>query len=139
MSIIGFTYTGISAEKTKDIDKKVGIRNNISIKDISEHKIPFTSTDDKSFKVSFEFLTEYSPDFGNIKIDSELFIVRPKKEANEILDEWKKNKKLRQDLVPSYFNFILRKCNLKAMILAEDLNLPSPYPLPKATPAETKK
>ena len=94
MSIIGFTYTGISATKKKDIDKKVGIRNNITIKGISEHKIPFTNPEDKSFKVSFEFTTDYSPEFGNINIESDLFIVKPKKEALEIIEDWKKNKKL---------------------------------------------
>jgi len=33
------------------------------------------------------------------------------------------------------FSYVLRKCNIKALVLAEDLNLPSPVPLPRV---ETK-
>ncbi len=139
MSIVGFNYTSISAQKTKDIDKKVGIRNNIVVKNVAEHKLPFSNPEDKALKISFEFKSEYSPNFGSIDILSDIFVVKSKTEFARILNEWKKDKRLPADLVPQYFSFILRKCNLKAMNLAEDLNLPSPYPMPKvAPPAENK-
>ena len=131
MTIVGFNFTRITAQKKGDQSKKINIKNNIALKGVVSHDLILTESGSKGFNASFEFNSEYSPGMGNISIGGDIFVVKPEKEVKLILDEWKKNKKLPDDLVPQYFGFAMKKFNLKAMNLAEDVNLPSPIPMSK--------
>ena len=53
------------------------------------------------------------------------------KKVSEVMDRWKKEKKLDQELMTKILNSVLMKCNVQALILSQDLNLPPPIPLPK--------
>ena len=55
------------------------------------------------------------------------------KNNKEILDKWKKDKELDQKLMMQVLNFILAKCNIKALSLSQEVNLPPQIPLPKLT------
>jgi len=50
---------------------------------------------------------------------------------------WKDQKKVHKDVMTETLNVILDRCNIQALILARDINLPSPIPLPKVK-VETK-
>ena len=84
-----------------------------------------------SLKVEFDFSSTYEPDLGNISIYANVLSLETKEEAEKILKEWKDKKKLPEPFMRQTFNFMLRRCNIKALVLAEDLNLPSPIQLPK--------
>ncbi|MBW3018075.1 hypothetical protein KY325_02880, partial [Candidatus Woesearchaeota archaeon] len=84
-----------------------------------------------AMKVDFQFVSEYLPDLGNITIDSSIIALRPVSEITQIIKDWKGNKQLPSDLIEQLFSYVLRRCNIKAIMLAEDLNLPSPVPLPR--------
>ena len=53
------------------------------------------------------------------------------KSVKEILDGWKKDKRLPKETMTNVLNTILGKCNVEALILSERINLPPPIPLPK--------
>ncbi|MBI2659814.1 hypothetical protein HYX07_01495 [Candidatus Woesearchaeota archaeon] len=53
------------------------------------------------------------------------------KKAKEILGNWKKDKKLPKEMMAGLLNTILTKCNVQALILSQQVNLPPPIPLPK--------
>jgi len=59
-----------------------------------------------------------------------LYVEEPKK-AKEILSGWKKDKKLDKELMATLLNTLLVKCNVQALILSQQINLPPPIPLPK--------
>ena len=51
-----------------------------------------------------------------------------------ILDGWKKDKQLPKDLAPKILNTILAKCNIKALNLTQEVNLPPHIRLPILKP-----
>ena len=130
--IVGFGFLKLSAEKKENAKGKIDINNNVSIKDIMEEN--FALGKDKSqniLKFIFEFTSKYEPNVGNILFEGELLYMEEPKKAKEILADWKKNKKLPKDLMAGLLNTILTKCNVQALILSQQVNLPPPIPLPK--------
>jgi len=130
--IVGFGFTKLSAEKKENAKGKIDINNNVSIKDVLEEN--FALGKDKSqniLKFIFEFTSKYEPNVGNILFEGELLYMEEPKKAKEILADWKKNKKLPKDLMAGLLNTILTKCNIQALILSQQVNLPPPIPLPK--------
>ena len=60
------------------------------------------------------------------------------KKIKELLDGWKKGKKLPKEIMPSILNTVMNKANIQALILSEQINLPPPIPLPKLKQEEKK-
>lgn len=78
--------------------------------------------------VGFTFETVYEPKIGSIMLEGELLY----KDDNvkEITEDWKKHKKLPDKVAIPILNAIFRKCLLKVMNEAEDLQLPPPMRFP---------
>jgi len=130
MTIVGFNFTKIDAQRKKGIQGKIDIKNNVAIIGIEETKMP---VDDKrkALKFDFEFNSIYQPEFGYIKLAGEVIFIADKKEADEALKIWKKDKKAKGEFMQPIMNNILAKSNVEAVIISRDLNLPTPIPLPK--------
>ena len=130
--IVGFGFTKLSAEKGETAKGKIDINNNVSIKDLQEDN--FALGKDKQQNVLrfiFEFTSNYEPKIGKILFEGELLYMEEPKKAKEILSGWKKDKKLPKELMGGLLNTILTKCNVQALILSQQVNLPPPIPLPK--------
>ncbi len=130
--IVGFGFTKLSAQKGEAAKGKIDINNNVSVKDIKEDD--FSLGKDKKQNVLrfiFEFTSKYEPNVGNILFEGELLYMEEPKKAKEIMADWKKDKKLPKDLMGGLLNTILTKCNVQALILSQQVNLPPPIPLPK--------
>ena len=138
--IVGFGFTKLSAEKGELAKGKIDINNNVSIKDIKEDDFSFGKDKKQNvLRFIFEFTSKYEPNVGNILFEGELLYMEEPKMAKEILADWKKDKRLSKDLMAGLLNTILTKCNVQALILSQQVNLPSPIPLPKVqinAPAE---
>ena len=140
--IVGFGFTKLSAEKGEIAKGKIDINNNVSVKDIQEDN--FSLGRDKQQNVLrfiFEFTSNYEPNVGKILFEGELLYMEEPKKAKEILSSWKKDKKIPQELMGAMLNTILTKCNVQALILSQQVNLPPPIPMPKvqmAAGAENK-
>ena len=130
--IVGFGFTKLSAEKKENAKGKIDINNNVSIKDVLEENFALGKDKQQNIiKFLFEFTSKYEPNVGNILFEGELLYMEEPKKAKEILADWKKNKKLPKDLMAGLLNTILTKCNIQALILSQQVNLPPPIPLPK--------
>ena len=138
--IVGFGFTKLSAEKKDSPKGKIDINNNVSIKDLQEDN--FSLGKDKQQNVIrfiFEFTSKYEPNVGAILFEGELLYMEEPKKAKEILSSWKKDKQIPKELMAGLLNTILTKCNVQALILSQQVNLPSPIPLPKVQMAEAEK
>ena len=60
------------------------------------------------------------------------------KKVEELLNGWKKDKKLPPEVITPVLNMALTKCNVQALILSQEINLPPPIPLPKVQQKESK-
>ena len=129
--IIGFGFTKLHAEKGDVAKGNIDINNNVSIKDVVEDNFSLGKDKQNVLKFTFEFTSRYEPKVGNVTLEGELLYVEDPKKAKEILNNWKKEKKLDKDIMANLLNTILVKCNVQALILSQQINLPPPIPLPK--------
>jgi len=130
--IVGFSFTKLSAEKGAPSKGKIDINNNVSIKDVQEDS--FSLGKDKQQNVLrflFEFTSKYEPNVGSILFEGELLYMEEPKKIKEILGDWKNDKKLPKEMMAGLLNTVLTKCNVQALILSQQVNLPPPIPLPK--------
>jgi hypothetical protein len=131
MTIVGFNFTKIEAEKKELVKGKININNNVAIKNVEEKKFSLANDKQKVLSFIFEFTAKYDPNVGFIKFGGEVLVMDDAKKSKELLDEWKKDKKLPKEIMPVILNTVLTKCNIQALILSEQINLPPPIPLPK--------
>lgn len=131
MQIIGFNLSKISTERKEKQQGKLEIKQNINIDDISEDKISISDKD--IIKISFTFSVNYSPDFAKVELKGQIVLLPEKEELKDILKDWKKKQISEKFRIP-LFNFIMSKCNIKALSLEEELNLPLHVPMPRISP-----
>ena len=125
MPVISFNIERLLAEKNSQVTKDTKVENNMRINNVS--LVPQRGN---ILKFEFEFTTEYKPDVGNLKINGHLLYTEEDKKIKEIIDVWRKSKKLSKEVMASITNFILIKCNIRALDLSEQINLPPHIKLP---------
>ncbi len=135
MPIIGLTFNAFEARRNEGkLMPEVKINSSPFLKEIKEVTVP--SINKKVLSIIFEFKTRYTPDIGEIKIDGDLLYLT---ENNaKILEKWKKETKLPDRDSIIVVNHLFKKCLLKSAMMAEDLQLPPPIPMPKIKPKEKK-
>jgi hypothetical protein len=134
MPIVGIVLKNISASKNADIEGSVKVNNNTNLKDVKETNLAVLGK--KGLSVGFEFKTIYEAEklkksFGEVSFIGDVLIVDDK--HKEILDGWKKNKKLPDQINIAVINTVLRRCLTEGLLISEKLNLPPPVVLPFAT------
>ncbi|MFH1211667.1 MAG: hypothetical protein V1659_01940 [Candidatus Woesearchaeota archaeon] len=132
MTIVGFAFKKVLAEKEKPIIGKTSISNNVSIKDVKESDLN-VGQDKASLKFEFEYTSAFEPGVGKISLVGELMYLGTSVQVKEILDYWKKKKTLPSNVMIDVINNVLYKCNVEALLLSREVNLPPPIQLPKAT------
>lgn len=131
MPIIGLSFNAIEARKEGGrIQQEVKVNSTPTITSIKEITVPNLAK--KALSIEFEFMTRYEPDFARLTIKGSLMYLAEKNKA--VMDEWEKNKRLPEDMSLEILNYLFRRCLLKASLLAEDLQLPPPMPMPRITP-----
>lgn len=137
MQIIGFNFKKISAVRAESI---VRPNINITFTEVEKEKVEVLKED--ALKVSFKFVIAYheekeenKADKSEVVFEGNLLIKVPENEIKKILNDWKK-KKLSDEISAPIFNYILRKCSTKAMLLEEDINLPFHIIVPQVKPGQ---
>ncbi len=131
MRIIGFNLTKILSERKDKPAQNLKIKSNIEISDVSKDKIEITKQE--ILKIGFKFSIEYEPDFAKIELAGYLILIPEPDELKKILKSWK-SKKVPDDIRIPLFNFIMTKCNIKAIPIEDELNLPLHIPMPSLKP-----
>jgi len=132
MDIIGFNFKKIFLERLKPLEGQLKIDSNIKIEEIKEQKIEFLNNE-KALEFSFLFTIVYNPNkMAEIEFKGNIAATLNKKEIKEVMEKWK-DKRVSDTVRTQLYNFILNKCNLKALQLEQDLNLPLHLPLPRVS------
>jgi len=129
MNILNITFNGISAEKKTVPKGNISVSNNIKIENVEDVKMGF----DKSkgaLKFLFSYKTTYEPDIAVIELKGELLSLVESDESKKVLDKWKKDKSLDKDYAKVVINNVMSKCTIEVILLARELGLPSPIPMP---------
>ncbi|MCD6495977.1 MAG: hypothetical protein J7K54_01775 [Candidatus Aenigmarchaeota archaeon] len=131
MPVIGLSFNRMEAKKESAAPKQeVKVNSSPVITGVKEVEV--TNLTKKALAIEFEFITRYDPGFATISIAGSLMYVADKNKA--VLDEFEKNKRLPEKVSLEVLNYLFRHCLLKASLMAEDLQLPPPMPMPRITP-----
>lgn len=137
MKLIGFNFSKIHAEKAeKPSGQSINVKSNIDISNIYEVKSEFIGMKESLVGVKFTYTIDYSSDFAKIDFEGTVLFSTTPKELKEILNTWK-GKKVHESFKIPLFNIILKKSNIKALHLEEELNLPIHIQMPSIK-SETK-
>ena len=127
MKLAGFSFSKIAAERFSDSTGNIKINTKIDVPNVE--KFLATSFDKELLRAEFLYVLEYSSSFAKIELKGAVLFYAEKDEIKEVLEDWKK-KKLSDSFQEVLFNIILRKANIKALELEEELNLPFHINLP---------
>ena len=130
MTIVKINLYKVSAERElKAKGGQIKINNNVSIKDVEE--MAFSADGKKGLKFTFTFNCKYEPSLGKIDVEGQVFYVETEVKIKEIKEGWDKDKKIAAEIMEQIINAALHKGNIQAIKISEEINLPSPLPLPK--------
>ncbi|MEM0324450.1 MAG: hypothetical protein QXW35_00945 [Candidatus Aenigmatarchaeota archaeon] len=133
--ILGYSITYLNAEKfeIKENINKLDINTSLNIKNIQEMKVQQEKKQQKVLKVDFEFLVNYEPKIGEIRIEG--YLIYSGKDIEEILEKWQKDKKIEnKEFEIEVKNFILRRGVIISTFLSEYLAIHPPIPIPQILP-----
>jgi hypothetical protein len=120
-SMMKLVVKGIEARRFLKEDEKVpevGIKNNSSVINIEKK--------DGELAIDFVFSTIYTPTIASIKIDGILYYQGD--DAEEIFEYWNDKRTIKSTHIQ---NVIIEKGLMEAVILAKELNVVPPIPLPR--------
>ena len=119
MRIIGFNFTKVSAEKSKEFKLGSKINTNISFLDIEREESGIVKEESEVLRVSFNCSVTYTDtekqekeaNRGEVSLTGFIILMATKEESKLLLDSWKK-KELPVAFKVPIFNFILKKCSI---------------------------
>jgi len=132
MRVIGFNLKKLAVERKKEIKGKLEIKSNLSIDSIEKEKIDIAG---EVLKFDFAYEIKYEPNFADILFKGTVLVIPD--DSKKILKDWKK-KKIQEETRMPIFNFIMSKCNIKALQLEEEFNFPPHIPMPRLSKQQSQ-
>ena len=130
MTLVGFHYTKISAEKKKAITGKVNASNNLVLDKVQEAKLS-GSASQKGIEFTFKFMVVFEPGIGTVELQGKVVYMGTPAKVKESLDKWTKDKNLSPEILEEVYNSLLHRCNIEALLLSKEMQMPSHLPMPK--------
>ena len=128
MRLIGFNFTKINAERLKDKTDSIKFNTNIKLSSIESLNSDMLKTKEEIVKIDFTYNVTYEPDFAKIELSGNAILAMEPKLAKEALKGFK-DKGVSDEFRIFILNILLKKVNLRALELEEELNLPLHLPL----------
>jgi len=130
MPVLSFRLKKLSGDVGEPKTGEVRITSSIpKIKNIEEREITVGSSKQKVLGIDFEYSVTYEPTKAKINVEGE--ILYTDKKQREILKNWKKEKKINEEVTLSLLNYVFRRCSIAAIKLADELQLLPPVKLPE--------
>lgn len=133
MTIIGMQFTKLAVEKMGQITGKVSISNNVVVQDVEKATIAIGKNKQDVLRFTYEFKANYEPKIALITLVGNLTYLEKAEKIDELIKQWKKDKKLPKEILTPVLNSIYTKCNIQALVMSREINLPPPIQLPKVT------
>ena len=136
MALIGFHFKKMVAEKKKALTGKVNVNSNISVVNAKEAKVSMGKSKQAGIEFTFSFVVKYTPDIALIDLEGAVVYLGTEEKVKETLKEWENGKKIPHDVIEEVYNYLLVRCNVQALILGRDMQLPPHVQMPKVTKAK---
>lgn len=132
MPIVGFNFIKINIERKGKFIIPEQIKSDLKVTDIIQEQLPVGKSEEV-INFSFEFSIDYGSAGSALLTGNVLYLDEPAK-VKHIVEDWKKEKKMPTDIISTVLNTILFKCNIKALNLSQEVNLPPHFKLPIVSP-----
>jgi len=132
MKIRGIQLKSIEARRymnQNERPKQVRIDHNSTVNQISV-------MEENVANIDFQYTASYGP-VGMIKLEGSL--IYENEDAKKIADEWKKTRKMPNQIASHIHTAVMHACVPEAVGIAKDLGLPPPIPLPQVRLGDTPK
>ena len=136
MAILGITLSKIEAKMNANATPSgdININSSPTISNVTKRDMDLYNMKDV-LAVDFKFDISYDPDVGKISMEGELLYQTDK--AKEIVNKWKKDKKMEDEqMAVEILNAIFRKCLTQSVTIAHELRLPPPIAFPMVRPKD---
>jgi len=123
MQIRSFEITAIEAKRFAKSGEKVAnikIENNSAITQISK-------ADEGLHQIDFRFTANYTG-MGYIKVEGHLMVADL---GESVMEDWRRTNNLPVDDANALHNAIVSNCMVTALIIAREIKLPAPIPMPR--------
>ena len=128
MTIVGFNFMKMNIERNAAPTGKIDIKNNVAIVSAKRTEFHLGKSKDKGITFGFEFVSKYEPKIGEIRFSGDILYIGEDKKNEQVMTEWEKNKKVPNEVMNELLKTILGRCNVEAVLLSRDINLPPPIP-----------
>jgi len=131
MGVISVNLKKIDAMKDENAKGDIEINNNVTPLGVREQDMPGIGK--KGIAIDFKYVSLYTMDgkeAAHIEIIGDVLYIGD--DCEEILKSWKEKKEIPEDPYIMIINTIFRRCAIKALVLAEDIQLPPPIGMPFA-------
>ena len=140
MPVVGFNFDKFHVERKKPLEAPLNVDTGMKIVDIKQEEIPLSGDKTQTvMKVDYEFSVRYDPKQAEILIEGHLMFLEEKDKLVKMIAEWKKTKKFEPKATQLIMNNVLLRCNIKALLLGQELGLPPHIRLPMIQPADSEK
>jgi len=136
MRLINFNFTKINVERLKEKADKITFNTKIDINSIDSFKSELKIKEDL-LKIDFVYTVSYEPEFAKVELGGSFILSVEPKIAKEVLNGWK-DKKTSEEFRVAIFNVIMKKSNIKALQLEDEIGLPIHVPMPSLSPQKKK-
>lgn len=118
------SFKSLDARRLSQGKGQVNINNNSTITSVA--------VEGEKMNVGFVFSSNYEPNVAFVRIEGDLEVMGDEKTLSDAMMEWEKTERssLPKDMAEKVHNSILTNCIVEACILARDLKLPAPIPMP---------
>ncbi|OIO65086.1 hypothetical protein COY28_06580 [Candidatus Woesearchaeota archaeon CG_4_10_14_0_2_um_filter_57_5] len=131
MPIVRFAFTKMDAQRNALPDGPVTINSKIAFKKVENADLLLGKSQQDGLRLTFEFVSSYGPDVGKIALTGEILYIDEQEKIASMTAAWKKDKKLDDNTNRLLLAPVLDKCNIQALFLSKDLELPPPVQLPR--------
>ena len=132
MPVVGLSFNKIVVEKLGPAKGKVQVNNNVVLKDAEKTDLGAAGNSKQgAVKFHFSFTAKYEPKIADMLINGTLTYLDTPEAATKMVEQWKKEKKVPNDVMQQVLNTVFSRCNVEALILSREVALPPPIPLPK--------
>lgn len=137
MAVVGFALSRILIERKESIKTdRIEIKSKLNVKDMKKEPSIKLVEDKEVLKFTFNYEIVYGDELAKIEMGGHLLWMADPKTVKEILKNWEKKKEVPDEFKLGIYNTIFHKCNIKALELEEDFNLPPHIQLPVIQPQE---
>ena len=131
MKVVGFNLTKVSIERKEINMSAEKVDQKINITDVSKQSVEFSK--DELLKINFELSLLYPNDLARLDFKGYVTTIPNSDEMDKFLKSWK-DQNIPEDSKFPLFNFIMQKCNVKALYLEDELGLPLHVPMLRIGP-----